>query len=268
LPQSLVGQQVVFWPTIKPKDRVNFQAYNEGLKTGWFAKTDAPEKRLMNNPEKLDEKMRAMRKELSRRTVNLHLSDVRERSMADDNADIIDIGKKISKSIDDEKLEVAREQLKLAIAQYPDELMFLNLQMILDGLDKPFGNYNSAKKAGSNLIEVAVEKYNTYYTMAAIVNLGLIAHNEGHDDFSKAMYLAAHFIDRNAITPMRNLAGWYSRRGFVEKAMMWIRRIIEAYPDWLDRDDLVTVFLKDESLGNLRKHEPFKKEILSQIEGK
>ena len=222
----------------------------------------------MNDPEKLDEKMRALRKELSRRTVNLHLSDAKERSMADDNTDIVDIGKKISKLIDDEKLEDAREQLKVSIAQYPDELMFLNLQMILDGLDKPFGNYNSAKKAGSNLIEVAVEKYNTYYTMAAIVNLGLIAHNEGHDDFSKAMYLAAHFIDRKAITPMRNLAGWYSRRRFVDKAQMWIRRIIEAYPDWLDREELVTIFLKDESLSNLRKHEAFRKEVLAMIEGK
>jgi tetratricopeptide (TPR) repeat protein len=222
----------------------------------------------MNNPEKLDEKMRALRKELSRRTVNLHLSDAQERAMADDAADIIDIGKKISKSIDDERLEEAREQLRIALAEYPEELMFLNLQMILDGLDKPFGNYNSAKKAGSNLIEVAVEKYNTYYTMAAIVNLGLIAHNEGHDDFSKAMYLAAHFIDRKAITPMRNLAGWYSRRGFVDKAQMWVRRIIEAYPDWLDREELITVFLKDESLANLRKHELFKQEILTKIERK
>jgi tetratricopeptide (TPR) repeat protein len=222
----------------------------------------------MNNPEKLDEKMRALRKELSRRTVNLHLSDAQERAMADDAADIIDIGKKISKSIDDERLEEAREQLRIALAEYPEELMFLNLQMILDGLDKPFGNYNSAKKAGSNLIEVAVEKYNTYYTMAAIVNLGLIAHNEGHDDFSKAMYLAAHFIDRKAITPMRNLAGWYSRRGFVDKAQMWVRRIIEAYPDWLDREELITVFLKDESLANLRKHEPFKQEVLAKIERK
>jgi tetratricopeptide (TPR) repeat protein len=222
----------------------------------------------MNNPEKIDDKMRALRKELSRRTVNLHLSEPQERSLADDSIDIIDIGKKISKSIDDEQLEDAREQLKIALAEHPDELMFLNLQMILDGLDKPFGNYNSAKKAGSNLIEVAVEKYNTYYTMAAIVNLGLIAHNEGHDDFSKAMYLAAHFIDRKAITPMRNLAGWYSRRGFVEKAQTWIRRIIETYPDWLDREELVTVFLKDESLGNLRKHEPFRIEVLAKIEGK
>jgi len=222
----------------------------------------------MNNPEKLDEKMRALRKELSRRTVNLHLSDAQERAMADDAADIIDIGKKISKSIDDERLEEAREQLRIALAEYPDELMFLNLQMILDGLDKPFGNYNSAKKAGSNLIEVAVEKYNTYYTMAAIVNLGLIAHNEGHDDFSKAMYLAAHFIDRKAITPMRNLAGWYSRRGFVDKAQMWVQRIIEAYPDWLDREELITIFLKDESLANLRKHELFKQEVLNKIERK
>jgi len=222
----------------------------------------------MNNPEKLDNKMRALRKELSQRTINMHLSEPQERSLADDTAIIIDIGKKISKLIDDERLESAREQLRIALAQYPDELMFLNLQMILDGLDKPFGNYNSAKIAGSNLIEVAVEKYNTYYTMAAIVNLGLIAHNEGHDDFSKAMYLAAHFIDRKAITPMRNLAGWYSRRGFVEKAQMWIRRIIEAYPDWLDREELVTIFLKDESLGNLRKHEPFKKEVLAIIKGK
>ncbi len=222
----------------------------------------------MNNPEKLDEKMRALRKELSRRTVNLHLSDAQERAMADDAADIIDIGKKISKSIDDERLEEAREQLRIALAEYPEELMFLNLQMILDGLDKPFGNYNSAKKAGSNLIEVAVEKYNTYYTMAAIVNLGLIAHNEGHDDFSKAMYLAAHFIDRKAITPMRNLAGWYSRRGFVDKAQMWVQRIIEAYPDWLDREELITIFLKDESLANLRKHELFKQEVLNKIERK
>jgi tetratricopeptide (TPR) repeat protein len=222
----------------------------------------------MNNPEKIDDKMRALRKELSRRTVNLHLSEAQERSKADDSVDIIDIGKKISKLIDDELLEDARGQLQAALGEHPDELMFLNLQMILDGLDKPFGNYNSAKKAGSNLIETAVEKNNTYYTMAAIVNLGLIAHNEGHDDFSKAMYLAAHFIDSKAITPMRNLAGWYSRRGFVEKAMTWVKRIIATHPDWLDREELTTVFLKDESLGNLRKYEPFRKEVLAKIEGK
>jgi len=222
----------------------------------------------MNNPEKIDDKMRALRKELSRRTVNLHLSEPQERSEADDSVDIIDIGKKISKLIDDERLEDAREQLKIALVEHPEELMFLNFQMILDILDKPFGNFNSAKTAGSNLIEVAVEKYNTYYTMAAIVNLGLIAHDEGHDDFSKAMYLAAHFIDRKAITPMRNLAGWYSRRERYDKAQMWIRRIIETYPDWLNREELITVFLKDESLSNLRKYEPFRKEILAKIEGK
>ncbi len=222
----------------------------------------------MNKANELDEKERALRIELAQRTVNIYRSSENERRQAEDSLIAKKAGKEISQLIEDERLEKARARLKEELAKHPDELMFLNLQLMLDVLDKPFGSYEQAKRAGSRLIEVAVEKNNTYYTMVAIGNMGLIAHYEGHDEFSRAMYLAAHSMDKKEIFPMLNLTGWYARRGRLEEAQMWIDRIIDTCPDWLERDDIVAFMLKDESLYNLRTYAPYKEKVLFKISEK
>lgn len=223
-------------------------------------------RKSMNKPDVLDEKERLLRKELAQRTINIHLSDQKDRRRAEDSPYVYEVGKEVSNLIHEERLEEARKRLKEELAKHPEEMMFLNLQMILDGLDKSFGNYEQTKKYGSELMEIAVERDSAYYIMAAINNMGLVAHNEGHNEFSKVMYLTAHFIDKKDIGPMRNLACWYARRGKLEKAQKWIDRILDSYPDWLERDDIVSFLKKDEALANLRTYMPYKEKVLSKIE--
>lgn len=219
----------------------------------------------MGNTDKIHNHERALRKEFAQRTVNMSSSDEAERITAGDPPEMVKIGREISRLIDDERLEEARQRLAAELQKQPQELMLLNFQMILDSLDKPFGNYDQARKTGARLIAGAVEQNNAYYTMVAINNLGLIAHNEGHEEFSLAMYLAAHFIDNKALFTLCNLIGWYSRRRNFEKAMFWVERIIDYNSDWLSNDEIVSFFTKDESLHNLRNHNEFKIKILSRI---
>lgn len=228
--------------------------------------SNPPKKYGKKISDKPDEREKALRVELAQRTVDIQLSKQKERRKADDSPYVYEVGREISKLIHEERLEEARKRLKEELVNQPEEMMFLNLQMILDGLDKPFGDYEQTKKYGSKLMEIAVEKGNAYYTMAAVSNMGLIAQNEGHDEFSKVMYLAAHFIDKKEITLMLNLAGWYCRRGKLEEAQKWVDKILNNYPDWLERDDIVTFFKKDESLSNLREYAPYKEKVLSKIE--
>jgi len=220
----------------------------------------------MPKPGKITEKERNLRKELAKRTVDMHSSSRNERLSAEKSPEILKIGREISHLINEELLEEARQRLKVELEKHPDELMLLNFQMILDGLDKPSGDYKDAKKAGIELIEKAAQQKNSYYIMAAINNLGLIAHNEGQDEFSLAMYLAAYAIDSNAFSVLCNLAGWYSRRNNLEQARYWVDRIIELNPGWKDDEEIKTFFVKNESLNNLRKDEAFKRDILSRID--
>ena len=219
----------------------------------------------MTKHSKINERERLLRVELAKRTVYAHRDDDDERRLADDSPEVLSIGKKIADLIEEERLEEAREQLQQELKKYPDEMMFLNIQVILDGLDKPFGNYDSAKKYCSLLMECAVKKDNIYYTWVALNNMALIANNEGHDEYSKAMYLAAHFLDRKAIGPLINIAGWNARRNNLEEAQKWIELILEIHPEWPENDELVTAFKKEESLHNLRSYEPFIKKVLTHI---
>ena len=219
----------------------------------------------MTKHSKINERERLLRVELAKRTVYAHRGDDDERRLADDSPEVLSIGKKIADLIEEERLEEAREQLQQELKKYPNEMMFLNIQVILDGLDKPFGNYDSAKKYCSLLMECAVKKDNIYYTWVALNNMALIANNEGHDEYSKAMYLAAHFLDRKAIGPLINIAGWNARRNNLEEAQKWIELILEIHPEWPENDELVTAFKKEESLHNLRSYEPFIKKVLTHI---
>jgi tetratricopeptide (TPR) repeat protein len=221
----------------------------------------------MAKPEDISERERILRKELADRTIDMHSSSRNERVAAERDPRILEVGREISKLINEEKLEQARNRLTDELARHPDELMFLNFKMILDGLDKPQGDYGQAKQAGLELIENAVEQDNSYYIMAAINNFGLIAHNEGHDEFSLAMYLIAYHFDSKALSVLCNLAGWYSRRNRPEQAMSWVNRIIENNPGWQRDKEIVTFFKKNESLRNLREDSRFKKEILARLEG-
>ena len=221
----------------------------------------------MKKPKQLNYKELALRKELSKRTVNMISRNSDGQAVAGDPPQVEALGQKISSLISDERLEEARDMLGDSLKKYPQEMGLLSLQMILDVLLKEFGSYEKAKKVGSKIIEIATEKKNTYYAMVAINNLALIAHNEGHDEYSKAMYMAAHLIDGTALGPMRNVAGWYSRRGKLEESLRWIEKIIDSFPEWQSREDITTFLKKDESLANLREYEPFKMKVLSFIEG-
>jgi tetratricopeptide (TPR) repeat protein len=219
----------------------------------------------MAKPDDISERELNLRKELADRTIDMHSTARNERVAAERSPEILEIGREISCLINDEKLEQARDRLTTELAKHPDELMFLNFKMILDGLDKPLGDYSQAKTAGLELIEKAVDQENIYYMMAAINNFGLIAHNEGHDEFSLAMYLIAYHFDNKALSVLCNLAGWYSRRNKMDQAMNWIVRIIDNNPNWKTDKEIVTFFSKNESLNNLRQYDRFKQEILSEI---
>ena len=74
------------------------------------------------------------------------------------------IGKEISQLIREEFLEEARERLERELQTNPDELGFLNLLMIINVMDRKFGDFSEAKKLGSRIMELAVEQDNVYYT--------------------------------------------------------------------------------------------------------
>lgn len=219
----------------------------------------------MSTPDNISERERALRKELAQRTINLSSSNISERQNADDSPELIEIGRQITRLIDEEMLEDARELLAESLKQFPNALMLLNFQMILDSLQKQFGDYKKAKETGLKLIEKAMLEGNSYYTMVGMNNLGLIAHKEGHEEFSLAMYLAAHNIDKEALFALCNLAGWYSRKNDPEKAMYWVNRIVASNENWNKNQEIVNFFKKDESLFNLRQHDDFQKEILSKL---
>ncbi len=221
---------------------------------------------MMNTPDNLSDRERAMRKELAQRTVNVSSSDISEREAAADSPELIEIGRQITRLIEEELLEDASDMLYKSLKKHPEELMLLNFQMILESLKKKFGDYTEAKQAGLKLIEMAAIKKNPYYTMVAVNNLGIIAHKEGHEDYSLAMYLAAHYIDDTALFTLCNLAGWYSRKNDLEKAMYWIKRIIRTKESWNKDEEIVSFLKKDESLHNLRTFDIFINEILSKIE--
>jgi tetratricopeptide (TPR) repeat protein len=221
----------------------------------------------MKKSKQLSDKELALRKELSKRTVNMISRNSDGQAVAGDPPQVEELGQQISRLISDERLEEARDMLSDSLKKYPQEMGLLSLQMILDVMLKEFGSYDKAKQVGSEIIEIATEKKNAYYAMVAINNLALIAHNEGHDEYSKAMYMAAHLIDGKALGPMRNIAGWYSRRRKLEEAQKWIDKIIATFPEWQSREDITTFLNKDESLANLREYEPFKEKVLAVIKG-
>jgi len=219
----------------------------------------------MESSNKISDKEKALRKEFAERTVKANLKPDSQRRQLGDSEYVRDIGKKISQLLDDEQVEEARVMLAEAIKDNPSELGFLNLQTIIDIIDHPVGDYKSAKQWGLKTAEKAVETQNTYYLMAVLCNMGLVALYEGNDIFGKVMYLAAHHIDSKALTPLQNLLSWCSRKGRLDEAMNWVEKILEAFPDWRNDAALVRYFKKDESLSNLRKHEPFKTKVMSNI---
>jgi len=215
-----------------------------------------------------DDRELALRRELSRRTISMPSRSSRDEQMDTDPEHIKRIGSEISGLIHDERLEEAGERLEKALQEYPDEPGLLNLQFALNMMLKPFGGYDEAKESTGKAMELAVEKGNSYFVRVALNNMALVAHKEGYEQFSKAMYLAAHFIDNKAIPPIANLAGWYSRKGDLENSQKWIEKLLETYPDWHKNDEITTFLAKDEMLRNLRTYEPFKDKVLSRINRK
>ncbi len=219
-------------------------------------------------PDPIDEKERALRKELSKRTLSMPPLSTRDEQKDADPEDISRIGRDISRLIHEERLEDAKERLEMEIKKYPDEPGLLNLQFALNMMLKPSGSYDKAKDSTGKAMELAIERKSSYFVRVAINNMALVAQKEGHEEFSKTMYLAAHFIDNMAIPPIANIAGWYSRKGELEKSQKWIEKIIELYPDWHENEEITTFLLKDEMLRNLRSYEPFKEKVLKVLKGK
>lgn len=215
-----------------------------------------------------DERELALRRELSKRTISMPSRTPRDEQMDTDPEHIKSIGSEISHLIKEERLEEAGERLEKAIREHPDEPGLLNLQFALNMMLKPFGSYEKAKDSTGRAIELAVGRGNSYFVRVALNNMALVAQKEGHEQFSKAMYLAAHFIDSSAIPPIANIAGWYSRKGDLENSQRWIEKLLELYPDWPENEEIKTFLEKDEMLRNLRRHEPFKEKVLSKIKRK
>jgi tetratricopeptide (TPR) repeat protein len=222
--------------------------------------------RFMSDP--LDDRELALRRELSKRTISMPSRTPRDEQMDTDPEHIKSLGCEICNLIKEERLEEARERLDKAIQDYPDEPGLLNLEFALSMMLKPFGSYDKAKETTGKAIELAVGRDNSYFVRVALNNMALVAQKEGHEEFSKAMYLAAHYIDNKAIPPMANIAGWYSRKGELENSQSWIDKLLDLYPDWHENEEITTFLEKDEMLRNLRTHEPFKKKVLSKIERK
>lgn len=219
----------------------------------------------MKNPDPAGERERALRVELSKRTISVPSRTERDETIDRDSDEIRRTGGRINALIREERLAEAREALSKALEDFPDEPGLLNLKVVLDVIDKPFGNYERARESCIAALEASVNRDNVYYTSHILNNMALIAHKEGHDEFSKAMYLGAHFIDRSAFPPLINLAAWNSRKNRLKEAMEWVDRILETFPDWAENEEISTFFVKDESLANLRSFPQFKERILSKL---
>ena len=222
--------------------------------------------RAMRVSDHIDERERALRKELSRRTLSMPSRNARDEDLDTDPEHIKEIGSEISYLIREERLEEAGERLDSAIEQYPNEPGLLNLQFALNMMLRPSGSYDKAKESTRRAMELGIERGSTYFARVALNNMGLAAQKEGHEEFSLAMYLAAHFIDQAAVLPIADIAGWYSRKGELEKSQKWIEKLLKISPDWNQNEEIKTFLLKDEMLRNLRTYAPFREKVLKRID--
>jgi len=219
----------------------------------------------MIKDDHLDEKERALRIELGKRTVCAEARDDRDYEVAEDSEYARDTGDQISLLMRQEKLGEARRRLANELQKTPEELRFLNLQTLLELYDRPAGDFTEAKKYARLTMETAVAKHNPHYMQTALAHMGIIAQLEGQSHYSLMMYLAAYSIDRKYVVPIQNLAGWFATNGRLAEAQSWIDRLIEICPDWASREDMVLFFEKDESIHNLRNYQPFIDKIMTKI---
>ncbi|NLI15638.1 MAG: hypothetical protein GX409_05045 [candidate division Zixibacteria bacterium] len=219
----------------------------------------------MVRDEHLDERERALRIELGKRTVCAEARADREYQVALDTEYARQMGDQISKLMREERLEEARKLLAQELSKHPRELRFLNLQTLVGLYDHPSGDFSEAQKYARLTMEIAVEKGNSHYQQTALCHMGIAAQLEGKTQYSLMMYLAAYSIDKSYIVPIQNLAGWYATQGQLEDAMLWIDRLLEISPDWQTRNDIIDYLLKDEAINNLRKHKRFVEEVSNKI---
>jgi hypothetical protein len=225
----------------------------------------SPNGATMVQDEHLDERERALRIELGKRTVCAEARADREYKVALDTEYARQMGDSISKLMREERLGEARRVLAQELAKAPHELRFLNLQTLVELYDHPSGDFREAQKYARLTMEIAVEKGNPHYQQTALCHMGIAAQLEGKTQYSLMMYLAAYSIDKTYIVPIQNLAGWYSTQGRLEEAMMWADQLTLTCRDWLTREDIVDFFAKDEAIHNLRKHKRFIEEIANKI---
>jgi hypothetical protein len=219
----------------------------------------------MVQDEHLDERERALRIELGKRTVCAEARADREYKVALDTEYARQMGDSISKLMREERLGEARRVLAQELAKAPHELRFLNLQTLVELYDHPSGDFSEAQKYARLTMEIAVEKGNPHYQQTALCHMGIAAQLEGKTQYSLMMYLAAYSIDKTYIVPIQNLAGWYSTQGRLEEAMIWVDQLLLTCRDWLSRDDIIDFLVKDEAIHNLRKHKRFVEEITNKI---
>ncbi|PJA27955.1 MAG: hypothetical protein CO189_05755 [candidate division Zixibacteria bacterium CG_4_9_14_3_um_filter_46_8] len=212
-----------------------------------------------------DKRELALRRELGERTIKLNPLEKLHPQGGKTDTGLKKATDDVNALIREERLEEAKKCLRRHLQKYPSEPGLLIHAMVLEVLDRPNGSYDEAKEMGCKTMEAAIEKDSKSHIVAALSNMGIIALNEGQCQYSKMLYLAAHAIDKEALTPMQNLAGWHSRKSELEQAQVWVERILEAYPDWLKKEDIISFFKKDESLHNLRIYEPFKALVLDKV---
>jgi tetratricopeptide (TPR) repeat protein len=212
--------------------------------------------------------------ELGKRTTILELRDSRSQAKAGDADYVQKKGDEIANLIHEGSSEKARELIEMELNKNPDELRFMNLMMILEMFAGPIGDYSKARSFGTRVMDAAVGKNRPHYVQAALTNLGIIAQREGLDDYSKVLYLAAHFIDKDDINSLQNLASWEARRNNLDRAQKYIDSIIDVVnktcTNWVEeRQDIVDWLLKDSSLSALRSdYQPFQQKVINKIRTK
>ena len=221
--------------------------------------------------KEIDERILALRKELGDRILKIMFGGTNI-DIKQIKPEIIEKIRRINGFIKEEKFEKAKEEIKKAIKKHPNDPDILNLQMLLEfsfrTIDSENTDYTKIREIGCRILESAVNDNLKHQIVFSLNNLGVIANFEGLSEYSKALYLAAHYIDKDSYLPLLNLVAWSSRKNLLDEAMEWVYKIIDKYPDWLENKEIRIFFANDESLHKLRSYDIFKNEVLNKIKKK
>ena len=221
--------------------------------------------------KKREERILALGNELGDRTLKILFGGTNI-DIKQIKPEIIEEIRRINGLIKEERFEKAKEKIKKAIKKHPNDPHLLNLQMLSEfsfkAIDSENTDYTKIREMGCRILESAVNNNLKLQIVFSLNNLGVIANFEGLSEYSKALYLAAHYIDKDSYLPLLNLVAWSSRKNLLDEAMEWVYKIIDKYPNWSENEEITTFFKKDIAIHNLRRHQPFIDKIIKKIKRK